>query len=161
MLSRFAVFFCYNHCLFQHLPKGGNMKKNKIIITLISVVIILSCLATTTFAAVPEMVQPRWASILSMVVDMSFDGSEGNATGTALKQYSADSIEGTVYVYKWVNNDWEYVGEAYNSRSVGSLGVSYDFVAESGARYKSVFTVTAYTDGVPETETTEYIKICP
>ncbi len=136
------------------------MKKNKIIITLISVVIILSCLATTTFAAVPEMVQPRWVSILEMVVDMSFDGTEGNATGSSIKKSTADFIEGTVVVYKWINNDWEYVGEAYNSRSIGTLAVSVDFEAEMGRRYKAEFTVTAYTDGVPESETIEYTKIC-
>lgn len=51
--------------------------------------------------------------------------------------------------------------EWYNSKTRGTLGVEGTFPCESGATYKTVFVVTAYIDGVPETETVDYIKVCP
>lgn len=70
-------------------------------------------------------------------------------------------IEGTLYVYEKVNGQWEYVDEAYKSKTVGTLGISFEFDAQSGVEYKAVFVVTAYTNGVAETETVENIKTCP
>lgn len=106
-------------------------------------------------------VTPRWASILSIDLVMGFDGNEGTVTGIASKQSTASKIEGTVYVYKLVGDDWIYVDEWYNSKTRGTLAVEGTFSCESGVTYKAVFVVTAYTGTIPETETVEYIRQCP
>ena len=92
---------------------------------------------------------------------MTFDGNEGIVTGVARKQATASKIEGTVYVYKLVGNDWIYVDEWYNSKTRGTLAVEGTFYCESGVTYKAVFVVTAYTGTTPETETVEDIRQCP
>lgn len=104
----------------------------------------------------------RWKRILSISLAIGFDGDEATASGIASKQSKASMIEGTLYVYMLVNDeDWVYIDEWYNSKTRGTLGVEGTFPCESGATYKTVFVVTAYIDGVPETETVDYIKVCP
>jgi hypothetical protein len=92
---------------------------------------------------------------------MSFDGNDGNVSGLASKQSTATTIEGTIYLYKLVDNDWVYVNEWYKGHPRGTLAISGDFACESGVTYKAVFVVTAYTDNIPESETVEYIEQCP
>ena len=113
------------------------------------------------FTIEANAITPRWTSIYSIDLVMSFDGSEGNVTGTSSKQSTATRIEGTVFLYELAEDDWIYIGEWYNSRSRGTLAVSGDFTCESGVTYKAVFVVTAYTGSIPETETVEYIDTCP
>ena len=104
---------------------------------------------------------PRWVSIFNIDLVLGFDGDIGSAGASASKMSTASRIEGTLYVYERVNGEWVYVDEIYKSKTIGSLGMSIDFDAESGVEYKAVFVVTAYTNGVAETETVEYIKTCP
>lgn len=143
------------------------MKKTKIlkkIITVISLVMVIATLSSVTaFAALPkdELVQPLWDSILHMEVVIVYDDGIGTASGLASRQSTASFIEGTLTVYKKVNGQWVFVDDAYNSRSRVSLGVDLDFPAESGVTYKAVFTVTAYTNNVPETHTIYYTETCP
>ncbi len=126
----------------------------------LATVLLISCLASV-FGINATAVTPRWVSILSMEVDMAFDGNEGDVSGIAMKQSTASKIEGTVYVYKLVGEDWIYVDEWYNSKTRGTLAVGDTFPCESGVTYKAVFVVTAYTGNTPETETVEYIDTCP
>ena len=106
-------------------------------------------------------VTPRWVSIYSINLTMAFDEEGGTVTAVATKKSGASLIEGTLYLYKLVNGEWVYIDEWYKSKAIGTLGISGDFVSESGVTYKGVFTVTAYTNGVPETETVEYTETCP
>ena len=144
---------------------GGKMKRNNLIKTIISLslaIIMLCSVSVPVFAAeVPEeTVSPRWTSISYMSVDMSFVGSAGNALGTARKQSTADVIVGTLYVYKWNGSRYEYIGEVSGSKTVGTLGLSLDFVCESGVQYKAVLSVIAYTNDIGESETIEYFETC-
>lgn len=128
----------------------------------ILVIIMALGMVTNIYAAIPcsNNVQPRWTSISMIELEMSFDETSGNATGSARKQSTATSIEGTLVVYKQVGNSWVYVGEGYASKKVGTVNVSVDFVATANTTYKAVFTVTAYTGTSPETEIVEDIKTC-
>ena len=142
------------------------MKRNNLIKTIISLslAIIMACsLSIPTFAAeVPEAtVSPRWVSIANMHVDMGFLGTQGCASGTARKQSTADSIVGTLYLYKWNGSTYEYITEASGWKTVGTLGVSIDFEAESGVQYLAVWSIVAYTDGIGEAFTAEYLETCP
>ena len=92
---------------------------------------------------------------------MAFVGTEGTVLGTARKQSTADVIVGTVYLYKWNGSYYEYMTEASGSKTVGTLGISIDFEAESGVQYLAVFSVVAYTNDIGEEETIEYLETCP
>ena len=126
----------------------------------LAVMLLCSC-SVCLFAASVSAATMRWTSILSMQVDMAFDGDEGETLGIARKQTTATNIEGTVFLYKYVGDDLVYVDEWYNSKTRGTLTVGGTFPCESGVTYKAIFVVTAYTDGIPETEVIEYNKVCP
>ena len=141
------------------------MKRNNLIKTIISLslVVLMVCSSSVhIFAAqIPEeTVSPRWTSIATMDLDMSFVNGQGNATGTARKQATADDIVGTLYLYKWNGTTYEYMDEVSGYKTVGTLGLSIDFVAEVGVQYLAVLSVVAYTDGHGEQETIEYLETC-
>ena len=138
----------------------------KKMISMMLVIGTLFCASTYSFAvaaqaAPPREVSPQWNSILSIDLDIAFEGNEATAVGIASKMSSATSIEGTVSVYKLVGDDWVFIDSAYNSKSRGTLGISVDFECKSGVTYKVVFDVTAYTGTVPESVSFEYSEKCP
>ena len=143
------------------------MKRNNLIKSIISLslaIVMVCSLSIPTFAVqIPEeAVSPRWTSIANMHVDMSFYENEGNATGTARKQSTAQSIVGTLYLYKWNGSEYEYITEASNWRETpGTLAVSIDFEAESGVQYLAMWSVIAYTNDIGEDYTVECLKTCP
>ena len=99
------------------------MKKNnlkKIVSVFIAAMLLLSCSACL-FITNAGAVTPRWVGILSIDLIMGFDGNEGTVSGAASKQSTASKIEGTIYVYKLVGDDWIYVDEWYNSKNRGTL----------------------------------------
>ena len=133
------------------------MKKPlKIVLTVLMTVALLIPTSVSAFAALPPddgKVELQWTSISSMNVEMAFNGDASNATGTARKQTTATSIEGTVTVYKLVGDTWEFVADAYKSTTRVTL-------AESGYTYKAEFEVTAYTNGTPESHTATWTEVC-
>lgn len=141
------------------------MKRNNLIKAIISLslaIIMLCSFAVPTFAAeIPETtVSPRWTSIATMNVSMSFYGNEGNALGTARKQSTASHIVGTLFLYKWNGSTYEYITEVSGSKTVGTLSLSIDFTAERGVQYLAILTVVAYTNDIGESNTIEYLKTC-
>lgn len=141
------------------------MKRNNLIKTIISLslVVLMVCSSSVhIFAAqIPEeTVSPRWTSIANMHVDMTFVNGQGNASGTAMKQSTAEEIVGTLYLYKWNGSYYEYMDEVSGYKTVGTLGLSIDFVAEVGVQYKAVLEVVAYTDGHGEYEAITYYETC-
>lgn len=120
----------------------------------------LSCLMSVC-AVSADAAAVRWKRILSISLVIGFDGDEATAAGIAQKKSAASKIDGALYLYKLVGDRWVYIGEWRQSKARGTLGVEGAFHCESGTAYKAVFVVTAYTDGVPETEVYERIKVCP
>lgn len=123
--------------------------------------LVLTLVLISSFAVNINAATPRWANVHSISLVITFDGSNGNASGVAIKQSTETRIEGTLYLYELIDDDWEYIDEWYNSKTRGTLAVSGDFTCESGVTYKAVFVVTAYTGTASETETVEYIDTCP
>lgn len=140
------------------------MKKPlKIVLTVLMTVALLIPTSVSAFAALPPddgKAEIQWTSISFMNVDMLLDGSDSLASGTARRQTTASSIEGTVTVYKLVGDTWEFVTDAYKSTTRVSLVVSAYFEAESGYTYKAEFEVTAYTNGTPESHTVSWTEVC-
>lgn len=138
------------------------MKKSclKILVCLLAAVMLFS---VNAFAAEEEKpsVSPRWVSIFNIDLSMGFDDGIGCVAGSASKMSTASMIEATLYVFEKINGNWYFVDEVYGSKTIGTLGMGFDFDAVSGREYWAYFAVTAYTDGVPETETVELYKTCP
>ena len=140
--------------------KNNNLKKSVLAVLILG--FILFCVSVNIFATSnAATIEPRWTSIYNIDLGISFSNGDGNVSGTAIKHATDNLIEGTLYLYKLVDDEWVYMDEWYKSKAIGTLGISGDFSCESGVTYKGVFTVTAYTDGIPETETVEFIKTCP
>ena len=141
------------------------MKRNNAIKSIVSIVlsVIMICsLTVPTFAAVKEepTVEPRWTSIATMEVNMSFVGNAGNVTGTARKQSTASHIVGTLYLYKWNGTKYEYMDEVSGSKTIGTLGLEINFYCQEGVQYKGVLEVVAYTNNIGEFESIYYCETC-
>ena len=138
------------------------MKKRlfKILVCVLAAIMLFS---VNTFAAKEEqdVVSPQWESIFDIDLSMGFDGNIGCVAGSTSKKPTASMIEATLFVFEKINGNWYYVDEVYDSKTVGGLGMGFDFDAVSGREYWAYFVVTAYTDGVGETETVELFKTCP
>lgn len=163
MLSHFAIFIVIrkNNRISAN-ERNIAMKKSflKILVCLLAALMLFS---VNVFAVEEEQssVSPRWVSIFDIDLTMGFSGDMGSVTGSASKKSTASKIEGTLYLYEKINGNWEYVDEIYKSKTIGTLGMSIDFDAVSGREYKAEFVVTAYTNGVAETETVYNYKTCP
>ena len=135
-------------------------QKKKVFSLILSFVILINVLLRMS-ALSCTAITPRWVSINSMDVDMAFVGSTGNASGTAGKQSTATSIEGWLTVFELIDGEWEEVDQWYSYRTRGNLGISGDFVCQSGQSYKAKFEIIVYTGTFTEEETIEVIKTCP
>ena len=69
-------------------------------------------------------------------------------------------MEGTLTVYEIINGNWVYVDSASGSTTGNSLAVTVQFKGVGGRSYKAVFEVTAYKDGVAESDTSTAYKNC-
>ena len=110
-------------------------------------------------------IMPQWDNIASMYVDMVFyetdSGMEGEVVGTARKQSTASGIRGTVYLFRLVDDEWEYMNEWSGLENIWTLTVGGTFEAESGVTYKAEFWVTAFTDDSDESFDISHIDTCP
>ena len=138
------------------------MKKSflKVLVCLLAAIMLFS---VNVFAIEEEQssVSPRWVSIFDIDLTMAISDNVGNVTGSASKKTTASRIEGTLYLYEDIDGEWVYVDEVYKSKTIGTLAMGIDFPAVSGREYKAEFVVTAYTNGVAETETVYNYKTCP
>ena len=134
-----------------------NVRKSvKLIVSAILLAALMSALCVNIFAG-NDMIAPTWNSILSVKVDLNFDGNEGWASGEAVQKSTATAIDAYLYVYKLVEG-W------YDLSFDGVLEMDKTFTGVSGVTYKAELIVTAYTGGFgknPEKTTVERIKVCP
>lgn len=141
-----------------------NVRKSvKLIVSAILFAALMSALCVNIFAG-NDLIAPTWNSILSVTVDLNFDGNEGCASGEAIKKSTATAIDAYLYVYKLVEDEWVYVDGWYDLSFDGVLEMDKTFTGVSGVTYKAELIVTAYTGGFgknPEKTTVERIKVCP
>ena len=141
-----------------------NVRKSvKLVVSAILLAALMSALCVNIFAG-NDMIAPTWNSILSVKVDLNFDGNEGWASGEAIQKSTATAIDAYLYVYKLVEDEWVYVDGWYDLSFDGVLEMDKTFTGVSGVTYKAELIVTAYTGGFgknPEKKTVERIKVCP
>ena len=136
------------------------MKKN-LIVGLLCLILIAASVVPCYAYAEATTVQPRWDNIKNITLEMTFNGTNGTAIGTATRKTGVTSMEGTLTVYEIINGNWVYVGSNYGSTTGNSLMVTVQFKGVGGRSYKAVFEVTAYKNGVGETDTYTTYKNCP
>ena len=86
-----------------------NVRKSvKLIVSAILLAALMSALCVNIFAG-NDLIAPTWNSILSVKVDLNFDGNEGCASGEAIQKSTATAIDAYLYVYKLVEDEWVYV----------------------------------------------------
>ena len=135
--------------------------KKTILSMLLALLMLTTCSVNAIAAAAdPPTVSPQWDNISTINLGMAFDGNEAVASASVSKSSNATFVEATMYLYKWENNDWVYMDEAYRSKSIGTLVVSIDFTCEVGVEYRAVLEVTAYEGINLERETVEYREVC-
>lgn len=141
-----------------------NVRKSvKLVVSAVLLAALMSALCVNIFAG-NDLIAPTWNSILSVKVNLKFDGNEGCASGEAIQKSTATAIDAYLYVYKLVEDEWVYVDGWYDLSFDGVLEMDKPFTGVSGVTYKAEFIVTAYTGGYnknPETTTVERIRVCP
>ncbi len=141
--------------------KVKNMFRRVLSILLALLMLCSVCVVGVSALQPEEGIMPLWDSIHYMDMTLTFCDGEGIVGASAARKPTASSIEGTITVYEYVDGEWEYVDSWYKKVTRGSLGMEVYFPAVSGVVYRAVFTVTAYTDNVPESHTTSTSKTCP
>ena len=134
------------------------MKK---IFTVFQATLVMYCLCLSVYAAVPETVTPLWDNINVITSDITFDGTEGNATAVITGKSGTTEIIGTLAVYEKVGTKWEYVDQCSDSNEDRYLVLSVDFTGEPEVEYKSVLNVLVTRDGMNEVETDTTYETCP
>ena len=138
----------------------------KVTLFALSFIMIFSMSANVVAADINDgEIMPLWDYIATMSVDIAFyetdSGMEGEVVGLAQKESAASGIRGTVYLFKLVDGEWEYINEWSALETFWSLAVGGTFEAESGVTYKAEFWVTAFTDDSDESFDISHIDTCP
>ncbi len=131
---------------------------------MISVILACVLIITTgmsTSAALPETIEPLWDNIATIVNDMSFNGTSGNASASIVGKSGTTKITGTLTVYRQSGDNWIYVGQDSDTVTTGYMALSVDFNGYSEVNYKSVFSITVTRNGMSESESDTAYKTCP
>lgn len=135
----------------------------KVISMFILVLMLISCLAVPTFAAVPPTADPMWDNANSVNGTMGFSG-ENKTTGEAKMQVIGKTgvtrIESSVVVYKHVGSDWVYVTENSKNVNLRSCTLTANFSGEIGYEYKAEFHFVVYKGTVGEVIDETVTKVC-
>ena len=137
------------------------MKKKRVATLLIAGLMSLP-FATGVYAQIPDggIVAPQWLCMSDASVNISFSGTSGTANVTVGRINKVTTkLEGTITVYKQVGNKWEYVASNSDSSTRG-LSVSVSFTGESGATYKAVADITAYSSTGSESDSLSKQAVC-
>ena len=137
------------------------MKKKKVAALLVAGLMSLP-FATGVSAIMPVggIIAPLWLYMSDADVDISFNGTSCTASVSVGRIYQVTTkLEGTITVYKQVGDDWEYVASNSDSSTRG-LSVSVSFTGESGATYKAVADITAYSSTGSESDSLSKQAVC-
>ena len=135
------------------------MKKR--LTALMMMFLLLVCLGTNAYAALPETVVPLWDNIQSTTHFISFNGDVGSSTAIVYGKSGTTNVTGTLNVYEQTTSGWKLVGRDYGSVTTRELGLYVEFEAKPGAYYQSVLNFSVTINGVVETETLYEFATCP
>lgn len=124
----------------------------KAIISMVAVILLVSCVVLPVSAAEAEtVIQPRWSNIASIDVTLTVIDGVGHADCVSSAQFGSTSIQTDIYVYEYVGDEWVYITETHDIKYKIVSGVCCTFPAQSDGYYCAVYTFTMVKSGVPET----------
>ena len=141
---------------------GGNKIKTSSRL-LIAIAAVLSLAQPISASMLPEnvIVQPQWEYVSTTSADISFSGPSGTATAAATRINGVTTkLEGTLTIYRKSGSSWIYVDSISGSTTM-SLALELSFTGISGAEYKAVLDVIAYSGSSSESASASDTAICP
>lgn len=140
------------------------MKKlKKLLVVLLAATLMLSALPLSASAAkIENEATPWWNNAQLISCGIRFDENGfGYADSTVRGKIGTTEITTTIYVYRVVNGNKQYVAESHESIQSTSLFSDCQFAAVSGATYLAEYTFTITKNGVDEVITKSDTEICP
>ncbi len=136
------------------------MKKTLVII--ISVVCVFIWAVLPCYAVSLTNIVPRWNNVGSVNTSLVFYENVGEAVAYVTKGESVTTLEGTITIYKFQNNEWIYEDSISKSTTRATLNMAMEFEGTSGLEYRMDFVVIAYsgTTVIEEIANVEYAT-CP
>lgn len=131
------------------------MMKN--IIRVLSIVLMISCMAMSVSAAVIPPVEPNWVNVNSLVCRVSFNGTRGTVFCDIAARTGTTSITGTLTLYE----DDEEIDSWNISSNTSYVTVADNFTGVSGCTYTLVLDADVVTSGVSESLEHTATKVCP
>ncbi len=123
----------------------------KVVLIILSLVMLVSAVAVPVSAATADnTVQPRWTNTTSVNAAIGFIDGVGYAESMVRGNIGTSSIATDIYLYKYVDDDWEYVDELHEIQYKRIVGASLPFDAEVGEYFKAEYTFTVTKGGVDE-----------
>lgn len=124
----------------------------KAIISMVAVILLVSCVVLPVSAAEAEtVIQPRWSNISTIDVTLTVIDGVGHADCVSIAQFGSTSIQTDIYVYEHTDEGWFYIAEMHDIKYKLVSGVCCTFPARSDGYYCAVYTFTVVKDGVAET----------
>lgn len=136
------------------------MRKNlKSLLTLAVCFVCLFSFSIISFASTGnDEIMPCYENLSMATVDIGYFDDYALVTGVATRQTGTTKLVGVVNVYGYTNGDWEFISSFAGETTRRSLAISGEFPAEQGVTYKAVFTVSAMSDTLIETDVLECVK---
>ncbi|MBQ8496235.1 MAG: hypothetical protein IJ489_02120 [Clostridia bacterium] len=136
------------------------MKKTLVII--ISVVCVFIWAVLPCYAVSLTNIVPRWNNVGGVNTSLVFYENVGEAVAYVTKGESVTTLEGTITIYKFQNNEWIYEDSISKSTTRATLNMAMEFEGTSGLEYRMDFVVIAYsgTTVIEEITDVEYAT-CP
>ena len=131
------------------------MMKN--IIRVLSIVLMISCMAMSVSAAVIPPVEPNWVNVNSLVCRVSFNGTRGTVFCDIAARAGTTSITGTLTLYE---DDVE-IDSWDIDVTTSYVTIADNFTGVSGSTYKLVLDADVVRNGVTEPLDHTATKVCP
>lgn len=132
----------------------------RILVCILSVIMLLSCVPISSFAATPETVEPLWVNTGSITTVFSFIGTSGSAETHVVGHAGVTKITGTIKIYRQSGASWVYVTEGTKTANTRSFLMAVPVTGIIGEYYKADFTFEVYKDGIVEIITKTAYSTC-
>ena len=137
-------------------------KMKKTLALMLAVISIFSFATLPSQAASAQEIMPYVVGMNNITVTFSFQGTVGEAIGTAKKNSPATSLAGVLTIYENRGNSWVVVASVAESTTGSTLFIDLDYECISGEWYKAELLVTSYSGSVIlDQDTVSEFATCP
>lgn len=133
----------------------------KITSIVLAVLLTLSMVSQSSFAAMPSEVMPLWDYTDRVAIEFGFYGSVGEIAINVIGAVNTTFIEAVIVIYRIDGGRYSLVDSIYDSTTGSALDVVSEFDGVNGGEYMAEIVITAYQGDIGED--IEFVKyaICP